>query len=63
MVSRKGNPSFTGREDILTQLETTVRDVVCNPSPSSQCCIVISGMGGQGKSEICLQLANRVREL
>ncbi|KAL8894120.1 MAG: hypothetical protein Q9192_004600 [Flavoplaca navasiana] len=62
-VYRSRNPLFTGREDILRELELTIRDVVKHSSSSKQCSIVISGMGGQGKSEICLQLAYRVRRI
>ncbi|KAL8898562.1 MAG: hypothetical protein Q9207_006638 [Kuettlingeria erythrocarpa] len=61
-VYRSRNPLFTGRDDILRDLEATIRDAVKDPSYSDRCTIVISGMGGQGKSEICLQLAYRVRQ-
>jgi hypothetical protein len=66
MVTRHANPLFTGRKDILQELDGIVRDAVKNPSnPSNrmQCCIVLSGMGGQGKSEICLQLAHSLRHM
>ncbi|KAL9631987.1 MAG: hypothetical protein Q9204_003984 [Flavoplaca sp. TL-2023a] len=62
-VSRSRNPLFTGRDDIVRELETTIRNAVKDPSYTDQCSIVIYGMGGQGKSEICLQLAYRVRQL
>ncbi|KAL8973869.1 MAG: hypothetical protein Q9197_001887 [Variospora fuerteventurae] len=62
-VYRSRNPLFTGRDDTLCQLEATVRDAVNGSSYRGQCSIVISGMGGQGKSEICLQLAYRVRQM
>ncbi|KAL8841970.1 MAG: hypothetical protein Q9176_002907 [Flavoplaca citrina] len=61
-VYRSRNSLFTGRDDILRNLEATVRDVVKGSPSPDQCTIVISGMGGQGKSEICLQLAYRVRQ-
>lgn len=57
------NPLFTGRDDILRKLEATIRDAVKDSLYPNQCTIVISGMGGQGKSEICLQLAYRVRQM
>ncbi|KAI4264737.1 MAG: hypothetical protein L6R42_000169 [Xanthoria sp. 1 TBL-2021] len=57
------NPLFTGRDDILRKLEATIRDAVKDSLYPNQCTIVISGMGGQGKSEICLQLAYRVRQI
>ncbi|OQV11207.1 hypothetical protein CLAIMM_15076 [Cladophialophora immunda] len=62
-VTRSPNPLFTGREDILGRLEATIRASVRVSPPTTQCRIVISGIGGQGKSEICLQLAQRVRSL
>jgi len=54
---------FTGREDILHTLELSVRRAINDGPHQNQCRIVIYGMGGQGKSEICLQLAQRVRSL
>ncbi|KAL8922166.1 MAG: hypothetical protein Q9208_005361 [Pyrenodesmia sp. 3 TL-2023] len=61
-VPRSRNPLFTGRDDVLRELETTIRKAVKDASYTDQCSIVIYGMGGQGKSEICLQLAYRVRQ-
>jgi len=63
MVPRTANSLFTGREDLLQSLDGIVRDAVTNAWGGRQCRIVISGMGGQGKSEICLQLARRLRHL
>jgi hypothetical protein len=62
-VTRSSNTLFTGRDDILDGLEATVRASVQLSPPTMQCRIVISGIGGQGKSEICLQLAQRVQSL
>ncbi|RMZ91050.1 hypothetical protein DV736_g1719, partial [Chaetothyriales sp. CBS 134916] len=56
------NPLFTGRDDILQALDSIIVDAVQYPQPEKQCRIVISGIGGEGKSEICLQLANRHRQ-
>ncbi|CRG88256.1 Nephrocystin-3 [Talaromyces islandicus] len=61
-VTRSANPIFTGRNAILNELESIVCDAVKGSSPQNQCWIVLCGMGGQGKSEICLQLVNRVRQ-
>ena len=65
IVPRSSNTLFTGREDVLHYLEKTVYDAV-QPAlfadqRREQCRIVITGLGGQGKSEISLQLAHRVR--
>lgn len=61
MVPRSANPLFTGRQQLLQELEDTVRDAVFCPWERVQCRVVISGIGGQGKSEVCLQLARRLR--
>jgi hypothetical protein len=63
MVTRHANPLFTGRKDLLQELDGIVRDATKNASNQTQCRIVLSGMGGQGKSEICLQLANGLRHM
>ena len=61
-VSRAPNGLFTGREDALHHLTSTIHDAVAHPPFQDQCRIVVTGMGGQGKSEICLQLAHRFRQ-
>jgi hypothetical protein len=63
IVTRHANPLFTGRKELLQELDGIVRDATTNPSNQTQCCIVLSGMGGQGKSEICLQLAHSLRHM
>jgi hypothetical protein len=60
MVARPTNSFFTGQEDVLEEMEGIVLDAVETPT-QTQCRIVISGMDGQGKSEICVQLAYRLR--
>ena len=61
MVARHANPLFTGRKDLLQELNGIIRDALENPLNRMQCRVVLSGMGGQGKSEICLQLAHSLR--
>ena len=63
MVTRHANPLFTGRKDLLQELDGIVRDATKDPADRPQCRIVLSGMGGQGKSEICLQLAHSLRHM
>lgn len=63
MVTNYANPLFTGRKAILQELDGIVRDVTTNPLIQTQRRIVLSGMGGQGKSEICLQLAHSLRHM
>ena len=61
LVSRSVNPFFTGRTDLLRGLTQIVHDAVANATDERQCRIVITGIGGLGKSEVCLQLARRLR--
>ena len=61
-VARSTNTLFTGRDKLLSELETIARDAVTDASRQDQCRVVITGMGGQGKSEICLQVAHHVRQ-
>ncbi|KIW70533.1 hypothetical protein, variant [Phialophora macrospora] len=60
-VPRSSNTLFTGRKDILDDLERTVRAAIQQAPGRDQLRVVISGLGGQGKSELSLQLAHRVR--
>ncbi|KAF4549286.1 Hypothetical protein D9617_22g066310 [Elsinoe fawcettii] len=61
MVRRTSNHLFTGRRTILGKIETALSKRLEKKSPSKPCCIVITGMGGQGKSEVCLRIANKMR--
>lgn len=61
IVQRAANTLFTGREDVLHDLDSVISQAINEPPHQDQCRIVISGVGGQGKSEICLQLAHRFR--
>lgn len=62
-VTRSPNTLFTGRDDILQHLDNIITDCLKESWVQKQCRIVITGMGGQGKSEICLQLAHRLRQM
>jgi len=62
-LTRSANTFFTGRENLLNEVESIVRSAVTEITRQDQCRIVITGIGGQGKSEICLQVVNRVRKL
>lgn len=55
------NPHFTGRTDIVTEITDVVQNTLQDDTGVDQCRIVVTGMGGQGKSEICLHVADRVR--
>jgi len=51
MVTRPTNPLFTGREDLLQEMDGIVRDAVETPKSQTQRRIVISGMGGRGRAK------------
>ncbi|KFY44540.1 hypothetical protein V495_03407 [Pseudogymnoascus sp. VKM F-4514 (FW-929)] len=58
---RNVNSSFTGRKELLEVMEAKL----CTSIPSqthSRKCFVITGIGGEGKSEVCLQFATTHRQ-
>lgn len=59
LVDRSTNPHFTGRREVI---ERIVKSITSKDSANEQQRLVITGMGGQGKSELCLHVANEVRE-
>jgi hypothetical protein len=61
-VTRPINNLFTGREDILGRIENVFRRDFTETEAPFQRRFVITGMGGQGKSEICLKIANTMRQ-
>ncbi|SPO04151.1 uncharacterized protein DNG_06834 [Cephalotrichum gorgonifer] len=61
LVPRSVNPLFAGREDILRTIQKAIsRENKTNGDQQRR--FVITGMGGQGKSEVCLAIANRLRD-
>ena len=61
MVRRTVNTLFTGRTEILDRIQ----DAFCSYSTTNfkaQRRFVITGLGGQGKSEISLKAASLMRE-
>ena len=55
-VPRRPNTLFTGRTDDLRRIENAIQD-----GPQQDGVFVITGLGGLGKSEICLKIANEMR--
>ena len=56
-VPRIVNPLFTGRAALIERIERALRS-----DSQQQKRLVITGLGGQGKSEICLKVANNLRQ-
>lgn len=60
-ITRSTNPYFTGRNDIVSEIVGVVQKALQDDVGAAQCRIVITGMGGQGKSEIGLHVADQLR--
>jgi len=60
MVPRTVNDLFTGRGELLPRIQEAIQ--YSTSSSNKQKRFVITGLGGQGKSEICLQVANQMRD-
>jgi hypothetical protein len=56
-VSRRVNTLFTGRRTLLER----VKDAIRRDTPEQKI-FVITGLGGLGKSEVCLKLVNEIRQ-
>jgi tetratricopeptide (TPR) repeat protein len=61
-VTRSVNHLFTGREGLLSKIEEILQHSFEETDVCFQRRFVITGMGGQGKSEICLKIANTMRQ-
>ncbi|KAI1470948.1 uncharacterized protein F4812DRAFT_419582 [Daldinia caldariorum] len=58
IVPRSASPIFTGRRDIIQK----IRNAVTSSRSHTQKRFVLTGIGGMGKSEICLRAAQELRE-
>lgn len=61
MVPRQINNLFTGRTELLLRIQKALRGDYTS-CVDKQKRFVISGLGGQGKSEVCLKIASLMRE-
>jgi FlaA1/EpsC-like NDP-sugar epimerase len=61
MVPRATNSLFTGRSDLLSRIQKSLQRESISAA-QSQRRFVITGLGGQGKSEICLQVASLMKQ-
>ncbi|KAF2008358.1 hypothetical protein BU24DRAFT_137851 [Aaosphaeria arxii CBS 175.79] len=60
MVPRAVNNLFTGRSQLLQRIQSALHDDSASNSRRKQ--LVITGLAGIGKSEVCLQVANTLRQ-
>jgi tetratricopeptide (TPR) repeat protein len=60
MVPRTVNSLLTGRGEVVERMRSALRDY--GPDATRQQRVVITGIGGIGKSEVCLKVADLVRE-
>lgn len=61
MVPRAVNSLFTGRSEVVERMQSALRNSN-DPETTKQTRLVITGIGGMGKSEVCLKVADLVRE-
>ena len=60
MVPRAVNSLFIGRSEVVKRMQITLRNN--GPDATKQTRVVIIGIGGMGKSEVCLKVADLIRE-
>lgn len=60
-IPREGNPNFTGQKELLQEMKTKLCPSISGEGQSRKCFAII-GIGGVGKSEVCLNFANTQRE-
>ena len=61
IVARSLNSFFTGRQKILETIEKAILDNLKIGDASQPRGYVVTGMGGQGKSELCLKVVHDLR--
>ncbi|PNP48570.1 hypothetical protein THARTR1_10309 [Trichoderma harzianum] len=59
-VKQRPSALFTGRDEVVQTIVDAI-DPRVNDSKTSDKMFVITGMGGQGKSEVCLNVASKLR--
>jgi hypothetical protein len=62
IVPRIVNSLFTGRSEVIERMQSALRDNGSDTTKQQRVVIIITGMGGMGKSEVCLKVADLVRE-
>ncbi|KAK2730940.1 hypothetical protein FQN57_003785, partial [Myotisia sp. PD_48] len=59
-LPRSVNPLFRGRDGIIKRIKEALTP---KKHIQKQRCFVLTGIGGQGKSEVCLKVADEMREM
>jgi tetratricopeptide (TPR) repeat protein len=59
MVPRPVNSLFTGRSELVERIQSSIRNIDAGTVKQKR--LVITGIGGIGKSEVCLQVADLMR--
>jgi Mrp family chromosome partitioning ATPase len=62
MVPRIVNSLFTGRSEVVERMQSALRNRDSDTTKQQRVVIVITGTGGMGKSEVCLKVADLMRE-
>jgi putative protein kinase ArgK-like GTPase of G3E family len=60
MVPRAVNSLFTGRREVVERMQSALRSDGRDTTKQKR--VVITGIGGMGKSEVCLKVAEQMRE-
>jgi hypothetical protein len=61
-VTQTVNSLFTGRSDLINRVQDAFRYDNVGSGTREQKRLVITGLGGQGKSEICIKIASLMRD-
>lgn len=62
LVPRSASPFLIGRAKITSNVIGSISPIL-DETPACQKRFILTGIGGQGKSEICLNVVNQVRSL
>ncbi|OBT62458.1 hypothetical protein VE03_08608 [Pseudogymnoascus sp. 23342-1-I1] len=60
VIPREVNPNFTGQKELLDEMKIKLCPSITGQEQSRKCFAII-GIGGAGKSEVCLNFANTQR--
>jgi putative protein kinase ArgK-like GTPase of G3E family len=60
IVPRPANSLFTGRSELIARILNAIRNDDLDTTKQKR--LVITGIGGIGKSEVCLRIANDMRQ-